>query len=660
MTIAFPPPNPTPALLAWRTYGTLLISSFLYRAQIDIRLDDAWAIDEQALLRPLGLDAALALSLAVLVHGLCWLGGRYGTNSSARTRRILRGLGWCGGLLLLLAWGLLMQAHATLLVMGYPGVTAQLFIENLFNPAPLQTLEFLRPSELGFILSPLLLWALLQGPPRRRSWSRWMKRGLAALSVVILGLCYFPPGTRLPPPVRLPPLFYLGSDFWHSARALRRQPPRRLAGSLPSRVTALETSLFVSQPASQVRRPYLPAAAGRGPYNVIFLILESVSQSRAFTPIKDLDGYTQQAMPFLYRLNQQGYSLTRHYSTANSSARSLFSIFSGLYCMPKIPAFEHGGDIYLPSLRSYLPAVYRAELITPGSLDWFFPRAFFEHAGFSAMWGYQELPARRRAARLHPPALDEAQAVDFFLERVGALATNAAPFVATYVSFVPHSPYLDCCAQLKLASPKSDLSKYYENLRLLDNQIERIFGFLKAQHLIERTLVIIVGDHGEAFGEHPGNFGHGRGNFEENYRVPALLYHPELFPPRRITAATSHVDLVPTVLDALGIAHDSQRFQGESLYQEHLRRKYLFLFSGQSVSSIHKDGIKLEISMQDRHCLAYDLNADPAEQQPLDCTPYKEQQQALLLYEEHQLAMLHQRNRACRKNGALAEPEPLN
>lgn len=649
------PPSSTPSRVAWLTYGTLLSSSFLYRAQIDIRLEDRWGIDEQALLRPLAMDAALALFIAALVQGLVWLGSRYSRNSSERARALVRRLGQVVGLFLLVCWGLLMQAHATLLVMGYLGVTAQAFIENLFNPAPLETLAFLSLGERAFILSPLLLLLLLHGPPRRLSWPRWVKRVLIALSALILGLSCLPPGAKLPRQVIRPPLLYLGSDLLRSAGALKRQRARRLEGSLPSHVAALEAPLFVSAPASEARLKYLPTAAGRGAYNVIFLILESVSVARAFEPIKDVNGNTQQAMPFLAALNQKGYSLGRHYSTSNTSSRSLFSIFSGLYCTPVVPALEHRGDIHLPSLVSYLPPLYHGELVTPGSLDWFFPRGFLEHAGFSAMWGYHQLPTRRHAARSVPLALDEAMTVDFFLERLDFLASSAAPFVAAYVSFVPHSPYLDCCSQLHLASPQSDLSKYYENLRLLDNQLERIFGFLNEKHLIDRTIVVIVGDHGEAFGEHPGNFGHSVGNFEVNYRVPALLYHPELFPARKISEATSHVDLVPTVLDALGVAHDSRPFQGESLYQEHLRRKYIFLFSGHSFTSISKDGVKLEVSTIDRDCRAYNLQTDPGEQHPLDCAPYEPQQQALLLYEEHQMAMLNNR-KAWGEHGALVEP----
>lgn len=67
-----------------------------------------------------------------------------------------------------------------------------------------------------------------------------------------------------------------------------------------------------------------------------------------------------------------------------------------------------------------------------------------------------------------------------------------------------------------------------------------------------RTLVILTGDHGESRGEH-GERTHGIFAYDGTLRVPLVLYCPRLLRPRRVADPARHVDLVPTVLDALGL-----------------------------------------------------------------------------------------------------------
>ena len=67
------------------------------------------------------------------------------------------------------------------------------------------------------------------------------------------------------------------------------------------------------------------------------------------------------------------------------------------------------------------------------------------------------------------------------------------------------------------------------------------------------TLVILTGDHGESLGEH-GEMTHGLFAYEGTLRVPLVLYQPRLFGPRVVADPVRHVDILPTVLDAIGAA----------------------------------------------------------------------------------------------------------
>ena len=64
---------------------------------------------------------------------------------------------------------------------------------------------------------------------------------------------------------------------------------------------------------------------------------------------------------------------------------------------------------------------------------------------------------------------------------------------------------------------------------------------------------MLTSDHGEGLGDH-GEATHGVFAYESTLRVPLVLHNPRLFAPRVVTASARHVDLVPTILDALGLA----------------------------------------------------------------------------------------------------------
>jgi tetratricopeptide (TPR) repeat protein len=67
-----------------------------------------------------------------------------------------------------------------------------------------------------------------------------------------------------------------------------------------------------------------------------------------------------------------------------------------------------------------------------------------------------------------------------------------------------------------------------------------------------RTLVVLTADHGESLGEH-GERTHGLFAYEATLRVPLIVYAPRLLRPRTVTADVGHVDLLPTILDAVEV-----------------------------------------------------------------------------------------------------------
>ncbi len=82
--------------------------------------------------------------------------------------------------------------------------------------------------------------------------------------------------------------------------------------------------------------------------------------------------------------------------------------------------------------------------------------------------------------------------------------------------------------------------------------------------MLERTLLVVTSDHGEAFGEH-GYLWHERGVYDELVRVPLLVRLPGGELPGEITALTQSIDLLPTVFDLIEVPYPRQGVQGRSL-----------------------------------------------------------------------------------------------
>ena len=101
------------------------------------------------------------------------------------------------------------------------------------------------------------------------------------------------------------------------------------------------------------------------------------------------------------------------------------------------------------------------------------------------------------------------------------------------------------------------LRKLYEgNLRYGDATFGRLLDELRALGLLDRTLIVLTSDHGEALGEH-GHFGHNNAVIEAMTAIPLVVRLPPAFPGRRaarITEPVSTIDLGPLVVESVGLS----------------------------------------------------------------------------------------------------------
>jgi arylsulfatase A-like enzyme len=167
------------------------------------------------------------------------------------------------------------------------------------------------------------------------------------------------------------------------------------------------------------------------------------------------------------------------------------------------------------------------------------------------------------------------------------------------------------------------IAAYDACVRSMDEVLRELMQALEERGLDDSTLVVVVSDHGDEFGEH-GGLGHGRTLYQEMLDVPLMFVHPKLEGhARRITEQVSLVDVLPTLVELTG-GKVPQELMGRSLVgwilpgepPPHPTPSPLIAELG--FVKMIRDGDRKLIWFQDKDSMeAYDLGEDPGELRPI-------------------------------------------
>ena len=94
------------------------------------------------------------------------------------------------------------------------------------------------------------------------------------------------------------------------------------------------------------------------------------------------------------------------------------------------------------------------------------------------------------------------------------------------------------------------MAAYDGNLAYVNTVVGEVLSELERLGLVENSVIVVMSDHGEAFGEH-GRLGHVDTIYEETARIPLAVHFPEAcgVAPGRRSGIISTIDLMPTFLD---------------------------------------------------------------------------------------------------------------
>lgn len=279
--------------------------------------------------------------------------------------------------------------------------------------------------------------------------------------------------------------------------------------------------------------------------NVLFIVIDTLRADRL-----SAYGYERQTSPVLDYLAATGLRFDHHRSQSSWTKTSMASLWTSLYPQ-RVDVLTHRDTV---NSEARMPAEIFAEagFTTAGIWrnGWVAPNFGFNQ-GFEIYLspkGGQAPKAMRRkpiAGRINGTDIDAVYSATEYIR------SNQDRRFFLYVHLMDVHQYVSTAETAVFGTSYSDA---YDNSVLWeDQQVGEILAELYRLDMAKKTLVVLVSDHGEAFGEH-GTEGHARDVHNEVTRTPFLIGFPfRLEPGLVIEHPTQNLDVFPTVFELLGI-----------------------------------------------------------------------------------------------------------
>jgi arylsulfatase A-like enzyme/predicted Zn-dependent protease len=272
--------------------------------------------------------------------------------------------------------------------------------------------------------------------------------------------------------------------------------------------------------------------------------------------------------PHFDRLAAEGFLFEHAVSAAPITLPSHSTIFTGTY--PPVHGVRDNGLFQLPGGVTTLAEILKGEGYATAAAVGSYPLSheFGIAQGFDLYDDHitinAEDPAGHRKAAPKNLYFDERSAVQVNDAILPWLREHLdRPFFAWIHYWDAHHPHIP-------PEPYSQLypqDLYQGEIAFVDNSFGTILRALDEGGALERTLIVIVGDHGEGRGEHFEDT-HSMLAYDSTLHVPLILKVPGMAGGRRIGGRVGTVDILPTLLDLLGIGRRPEEIQGRSFLSQ--------------------------------------------------------------------------------------------
>jgi arylsulfatase A-like enzyme len=307
----------------------------------------------------------------------------------------------------------------------------------------------------------------------------------------------------------------------------------------------------------------------------------------------------------LTALAAQSIVFEHAYAAYPESIKGLFAVLCS-----RMPAFDlnaeaHARAACTPLARGFKSAGYRSALFHSGRFRYLGMDAVLHNQAFDTLEDAGAIGGRVESSF----GVDEPSTVARMLEWIDRAGEQ--PFFITYLPAAGHHPYATAAPGPFVGD--GDLVAYKNALHEGDGALAVLFAGLRNRGLLERTTIVVYGDHGEAFGQHDGNFGHSLHIYDENIRVPLLVAMPGVTTTQtRVRDVASVIDVAPTLLDLAGLAIPSG-YEGQSLLAGRPRMALFFTDYSMGLLGLQDGCWKALLEIESAHEQLFDTCADPDE-----------------------------------------------
>lgn len=364
------------------------------------------------------------------------------------------------------------------------------------------------------------------------------------------------------------------------------------------------------QDAEQLTYPLQPLICRppTDPPNIIVILIDSWR----------FDEMNAAVTPNIHAFAQRSVRFMNHYSGGNATRIGVFSLF---YSIPGTYWHRMLADRQGPVLMDELLRLdYDVQIFRSAPLH----SPEFDRTVFAQI----KSPRIRSDGR--SPAEWDRDLTDDFLKFIGS-RSGASPFFAFLFYDAPHSfdhpatfpavfrPAADHVNYLELGrhtDPVPLRNLYRNSVHYVDSLVGEVLASLDARGLLENSVVIVSGDHGQEFNDNGQNYwGHSSNFTRFQIGVPLLVYAPQL-EPTVYEHRTTHFDVMPTVMrDYLGCQNPFSSYSvGRSLFEPGGRETLVLseyadfaIMHGDRTAVVRKHGMEV----RDKNHVKLDIRFDP-------------------------------------------------
>jgi arylsulfatase A-like enzyme len=306
---------------------------------------------------------------------------------------------------------------------------------------------------------------------------------------------------------------------------------------VPLAVVALGASILV----------FLSRHAASGRYNVLLITLDTTRADHL-----GCYGYPVKTSPNLDALAADAVRFDLAISASAITPISHASILTGLYPdRHGLRVFYGPTGHFLEQTHATLASLLKAHGWQTGA----FVSAYPASERFGLQWGFDTFASEVSATVMHQNPADPLPKDGFWLDQRTASAHR--PFFMWAHFFDPHDPSLvppkDICDRFGAAPTSRDAYRviYDPEIFFMDMHVGRLLDYLKKTGEYNRTVIVVVADHGQGLGDH--NWFPHRLLYQEQIRLPLIVRLPNGPHGKVVPDLVRSIDITPTILEAVGL-----------------------------------------------------------------------------------------------------------